>query len=106
MLLIYITNALVSFANSSIFCFISDCNSVYLIKSVFVKIITKGFDWNKGLILLNKEIYYSIVYPHVSEISIKYKTLAFKWAKAVIACISIVFLSSNGWSKIPGVSIT
>ena len=30
---------------------------------------------------------------------------AFKCASAVIAYISIVFRSSNGWSKIPGVSI-
>jgi len=38
--------------------------------------------------------------------SIKNKIAAFKWAKAVIDYISIVFLLSNGWSNKPGVSIT
>ena len=61
MLLIYITNAFVSFANSSILYFKSYYNSVYFVKSFFVKTITKGFDWNRGLMLLNNEIYYSIV---------------------------------------------
>ena len=38
--------------------------------------------------------------------STKYNTAHCKCANAVTACISIVFLSSNGLSKIPGVSIT
>ena len=36
----------------------------------------------------------------------KYRTAERIWANAVIACISMVFLSSNGWSNTPGVSIT
>jgi len=48
----------------------------------------------------------SRVLPHCSDTSTKYKTAARKWASAVIACISIVFRSSSGWSSIPGVSIT
>lgn len=68
--------------------------------------MTSGFCWKRGLMFLNSEICYSIVYPHVSEISMKYNTQAFKWAMAVIDYISIVFLSSKGWSRIPGVSIT
>ena len=55
---------------------------------------------------LKRSICYSIVYPHVSEISNKNKIAAFKWASAVIDCISIVLRQSRGWSKIPGVSMT
>jgi len=47
-----------------------------------------------------------MVCPQVSEISMKNRTQAFKCASAVIACISIVFLSSKLWSNIPGESIT
>ena len=38
--------------------------------------------------------------------SMKYKTQAFKCARAVIAYISMVLRSSKGWSSSPGVSIT
>lgn len=75
-------------------------------KSVFVITITNGLLLNRGLILLNNDIYSSILRPQVQDISIKYKIQAFKCAKAVTAYISIVFLCSNAWSKIPGVSIT
>ena len=55
--------------------------------------------------VLNNATYCSMVYPHVSEISSRNKIQALRCASAVIAYISIVFRSSSGWSKIPGVSI-
>lgn len=56
--------------------------------------------------LVNRLICSCMVWPHVSEISMKKSIQAFKWAKAVMAYISIVFLSSSEWSRIPGESIT
>lgn len=67
--------------------------------------MTSGLAWNKGLMLLNRLIYYGIVYPQVSEISKRNRMQAFKCAKAVIAYISMVFRWSSGWSRMPGVSI-
>ncbi len=55
---------------------------------------------------LNSWICCSIVQPQDSEMSSKNRIAAFKWAKAVIACISIVLRWSSGWSRIPGVSMT
>jgi hypothetical protein len=68
--------------------------------------MTNGLFKKSGLILLNKDTYCAIVYPHDSDISMKNRIHALRCAKAVMACISIVFLSSKEWSKIPGESIT
>lgn len=45
-------------------------------------------------------------WPHCSDRSITYSTAARRWARAVMACISMVLRSSRGWSRIPGVSTT
>jgi hypothetical protein len=97
--------ALVSYAKFSIYFFISGASSLNLVKSILVKTMTNGLDWKSGLMFLKRATYCSMVYPQVSEISSKKRIQAFKCARAVIACISIVFLSSSGWSRIPGVSI-
>jgi hypothetical protein len=44
----------------------------------------------------------SMLYPHCSLGSMKYRMQLFKCAIAVMLCISIVFISSSGWSRIPG----
>ncbi len=44
--------------------------------------------------------------PHCSLTSMKYSTEHVRCARAVMACISMVFRSSSGWSRIPGVSMT
>ena len=38
----------------------------------------------------------SMEYPHCSLRSMKYRIQLFRWANAVILCISIVFISSSG----------
>lgn len=87
---------MVSLANFSISFFISGSSSLYVCRSILVKTITKGLAWKRGLMLLNRDTYCSMVYPQVSEISSKNRTQAFRCAKAVIACISMVFLWSRG----------
>ena len=54
--------------------------------------MTSGFAWKRGLIELNKSICWGIVYPQDSEMSSMKRMAAFKCARAVTACISIVFL--------------
>lgn len=46
-----------------------------------------------------------MLWPHVSEMSTKNITSDFKWAKAVIDYISMVFRYSRFRSKTPGESI-
>lgn len=60
----------------------------------------------RGRMLLNSSSCSCRVWPHCSETSMTYRTAARRWARAVMACISMVFLSSRGWSRIPGVSTT
>jgi len=80
-----------TFASASIFCFSSALNSLYDCRSIFVRQITSGLAWNRGLIELKSSICYSIVYPQVSEMSSRNRMAALRWASAVIAYISIVF---------------
>jgi len=74
--------------------------------SVLLIATTKGLFANKGLMLWNKSLCCLMVYPHCSLASTMYSTTARRCAIAVMLCISIVFLSSSGRSKIPGVSKT
>ena len=95
-----------SSSSLSISCLASSLNSATGMMSILLRATINGLLVNRGLMLSNSCSCSSMLRPHCSEISITYSTAARRWARAVMACISMVFLSSSGWSRIPGVSIT
>lgn len=74
--------------------------------SILLATMTRGFEAKRGLMELKREICCLMGYVDVLEMSMKKSTAQGRWARAVMACISMVLRSSSGWSRIPGVSMT